>query len=364
MCGVWLVDERSRNRRVPMQIGLLAIFALIAAGLGLIPAGKLLGPAFKSVGRFIGRAASAVWGAAKHYAGKAARFLWNHSLPGLMHRAASWIAKGCGCFEEGTQVQTARGLVPIDQLCEGDEVFAQDEATGEVSLRRVVRTFVRKAAPIVAVTLIGSATPALADGGAVDNTVASGFVTLNTTEEHPFLVDGGEASGAWVQAASLKPGDEVRTASGEPAIVFAVRFTGRTATVYNIEVEGLHNYRVGRDGVMVHNGGPCALLSSATALIDPRKITEYLLANSSKSGFFKDVLGFTASHADDLTRQLKNGLDTAIQTSTLKGGFQGAAKVDVPMTIMGPTGRIANVKTVWQLDGGSSMWRFITAVPN
>ncbi|MFN7022030.1 MAG: Hint domain-containing protein, partial [Phycisphaerales bacterium] len=68
-----------------------------------------------------------------------------------------------------------------------------------------------------------------------------------------FLVDGGEASGAWVQAASLKPGDEVRTATGEPAVVVAVRFTGRTATVYNLEVDGLHTYRVGRDGIVVHN---------------------------------------------------------------------------------------------------------------
>ena len=226
--------------------------ALMAAGLGLIPAGKLLGPAFKTVGKFIGRAASAVWGAAKHYAGKAARFLWRNSPLGLMHRAASWLAKGCGCFEEGTHVQTSRGLVSIDQLCEGDEVFAQDEATGEVSLRRVVRTFVRKAAPIVAVTLIGAATPALAGEGAVADDTTSGLVTFNTTEEHPFLVNRGE-SDAWVQAASLKPGDEVRTATGEPAVVVAVQFTGRTATVYNIEVEGLHNYRVGRDGVVVHN---------------------------------------------------------------------------------------------------------------
>ena len=342
--------------------------------MGLIPAGKLLGPAFRSIGKCVSRVGEAAWNAAKHYAGKAGRYLARmHPLGFIIERAAGWLAKGCGCFEEGTQVQTARGLVPIDELCEGDEVFAEDEATGQVSLRKVVRTFVRKAAPIVAVTLIGTASPAVADDGAIAGGEVSGLMTLNTTEEHPFLVDRGsvvgDADGAvahdrWVQAASLKPGDEVRTAGGGPAVVVLVRFTGRVATVYNIEVEGLHNYRVGRDGVMVHNGGPCALLSSATALIDPRKITEYLLTNSSKSGFFKDVLGFTASHGDDLARQLKNGLDTAIQTSTLKAGFQGATKVDVPMTIMGPTGRIANVKTVWQLDSGSSMWRFITAVPN
>jgi hypothetical protein len=103
-------------------------------------------------------------------------------------------------------------------------------------------------------------------------------VTLNTTEEHPFLVRFGAtadaddplATGHWVQAASLKPGDEIRTASGEPAVVVTVQFTGRRATVYNIEVEGLHNYQVGPEGVVVHNSlcnlaeGLGAVMSSAT----------------------------------------------------------------------------------------------------
>lgn len=216
--------------------------ALIAGGMGLIPGGKLLGPAFKGIGSFVGRAASAAWGGAKHYAGKAAKFLWRKSPFGLMHRAAAWLAKGCGCFEQGTEVWTAHGRAPIDGLTEGDEVFAQDEVTGEVSLRRVVRTMVRKAAPIVAVTFMASSGPA----------------TLNTTEEHPFLVwrDGG---GAWVQAACLRPGELVRAESGEAVMVASIHFTGRRATVYNLEVEGLHNYRVGRDGVVVHNGDDCLL---------------------------------------------------------------------------------------------------------
>ena len=29
--------------------------------------------------------------------------------------------------------------------------------------------------------------------------------------------------------------------------------TGRTADVYNFEVEGTHNYFAGKDGVLVHN---------------------------------------------------------------------------------------------------------------
>ena len=275
--------------------------ALIAAGMGLIPAGKLLGPAFKAVGKFIGRAASAAWNAAKHYAGKAGKYLARmHPAGFLIERAWRWLAKGCGCFEEGTQVQTARGMVPIDQLCEGDEVFAQDEATGQVSLRKVVRTFVRKAAPIVAVTLIGTASPAVADDGAIGDG-APGPVTLNTTEEHPFLVevDGEQAApGRWVQAASLKPGDEVFTAGGEPAVVVSVQFTGRRATVYNIEVEGLHNYRVGREGFVVHNN-LCNLWQWGTNMADhvlqPKHNWDQVFGGKPSWNQVKELLGKAAN---------------------------------------------------------------------
>jgi len=56
-----------------------------------------------------------------------------------------------------------------------------------------------------------------------------------------------------VEAQGLCPGEHVALAEGEPGTVLAVQFTPRRADVYNIEVEGLHNYFVGRDGVLVHN---------------------------------------------------------------------------------------------------------------
>lgn len=144
----------------------------------------------------------------------------------------------------------------------------------------------------------------------------------------------------------------------------AVQFTSRSANVYNIEVEGLHNYRVGRNGVVVHNSdGLCVLLSSASAFIDPRMITEYLLTNSSKSSFSNNVLGSTASHADDLAKQLKNGLDTAAY-NVLREGTKYGKKVNVPMIIVGPNGRQANIMTSWLLDPNASVWRFITAIPD
>ena len=36
-------------------------------------------------------------------------------------------------------------------------------------------------------------------------------------------------------------------------MVATITFTGTRSTVYNLEVEGLHNYAVGPNGVLVHN---------------------------------------------------------------------------------------------------------------
>jgi hypothetical protein len=71
--------------------------------------------------------------------------------------------------------------------------------------------------------------------------------TIETTEEHPFLV-----SGRWVRADRLSRGDELDGAFGCVSVV-AVEHTSRLSRVHNLDVEGLHNYRVGPDGVVVHN---------------------------------------------------------------------------------------------------------------
>src|SRR5690606_646229 len=57
------------------------------------------------------------------------------------------------CFAERTPVHTGEGLKPIEEVEVGDEVWAWDEETGKVSLRRVVRLFETPNQPIVEVTI-------------------------------------------------------------------------------------------------------------------------------------------------------------------------------------------------------------------
>ncbi|MEQ8845587.1 MAG: polymorphic toxin-type HINT domain-containing protein [Phycisphaerales bacterium] len=228
------------------NLGELALYALgessdaqLAMGLalGVVPGGKLAHMFAKSgLGKFIGKIGASAWKSAKHYAGKAGSAL-GRGAGGLADRAGQFLRKGCGCFESGTVVWTIRGVVPIETVTTDDFVYAQDEATGELSLRRVVQTFVRQGAPIVAVTI---------------TTVSGAQETLRTTEEDPFWVP----EAGWVEAGNLTAGDAVEVPGG-CATIESIQFTPDLEAVYNFEVEGVHTYFVGASGVLVHNTDNC-----------------------------------------------------------------------------------------------------------
>jgi hypothetical protein len=171
--------------------------------------------------------------------------------------------KGCGpqCFTGPTIVWTERGLVPIADIQVGDLVLAHNDETGELSFREVLKTYVRQGAPIVLVTLM-----------AVDPAVGNTLTTIETTEEHPFLVEAtanGDMPG-WTRVDELSPGDTIKQFDGlsPGSVVMSVQFTSRREQVHNLEVEGLHTYLVGADGVVVHNGSGCPLNLAGKQLED------------------------------------------------------------------------------------------------
>ena len=121
----------------------------------------------------------------------------------------------------------------------GDERVEHVRETGEL-LGRVVRTIQTEA-------------PGVYD---LDIQHADGSVeTITGTEEHPFWVP--DVSD-WVAMADLEVGTLLRTFGGGEATVTALSFKPGPIDVFNIEVEGVHNYFVrGPDGVLpgvlVHN---------------------------------------------------------------------------------------------------------------
>ena len=57
------------------------------------------------------------------------------------------------CFVPGTLVDTEHGLRVIESLKEGDLVWAKDESTGQVALKRIAQTFERVAPSTLVLTL-------------------------------------------------------------------------------------------------------------------------------------------------------------------------------------------------------------------
>lgn len=212
-----------------------------------------------------------VW---KHGLFGAVRNLWSSAVS-LAKRAWNWrerkrhIPGTCGCFSARTLVWTLAGLVPIDQVKIGDYVVARDDQTGLVQFAPVEATMETPGAALLTVAVRH------ADGR---------IEVIETTDEHPFWVEGrsppgagaaltpgdaGEAAvvpdaaptttapptlwkGTWRRADELSPGHRVGTLLGH-ATVLAVTFTSDRQSVFNLTVKDIGTFHVGDDGVLVHN---------------------------------------------------------------------------------------------------------------
>ena len=142
------------------------------------------------------------------------------------------------CFVAGTLVSSENGLVPIEEIKEGDYVYAYNEDTDKIELHEVIKTFVREVNDVLVIKL--------ADAEIV------------TTSEHPFWV----REKGWVVASEVKKDDWLRTKENEYFSVLSVeiKFLEKPVPVYNFEVENAHSYFVGCNEILVHNS--CAAKNS------------------------------------------------------------------------------------------------------
>lgn len=137
-----------------------------------------------------------------------------------------------GCFVAGTQVHTVNGLVNIEDIQVGDEVYSIDLNTG----KKV------------------TATVAWVQGIRFTDatyTIYAGDEQIITTHEHPFYVIGKE----WLAAEELAVGDVLMTGDGEEVVIDEIIYNplSEPIQVYNFTVDGTHNYLVGENGFLVHN---------------------------------------------------------------------------------------------------------------
>lgn len=154
----------------------------------------------------------------------------------------------------------------------GDLVWAWDEDTGDVSLKKVVETYVNETDELVHIW---------ADG---EEIVA--------TPSHPFY----SPVKGWTDAVRLRAGDVLVLVNGEYVVVERVQheFLESPVTVYNFQVEDYHTYYVA-SGVLVHN--KCGLSKNSVAMTTDDALdtaSDYLGANYTEvqSGRFVSEDGF------------------------------------------------------------------------
>jgi hypothetical protein len=158
------------------------------------------------------------------------------------------LASTSMCFTAGTKVHTSQGLVNIEDVHRGFEVFSRDGASGEQLLKSVVDTFVTNPDRLyyVLIRTVGSGT---------EDDHSGNDETLACTGEHPFWIQGR----GFVPAKELRAGNRLSTIGGEvmEVVEISIETAGgnRCFTTYNFEVEDFHTYFVGQSGVWVHNKG-------------------------------------------------------------------------------------------------------------
>ena len=144
---------------------------------------------------------------------------------------ACQVFPGGLCFVAGTEVHTQNGNKAIESIVAGDLVWAWDELTGDVALKKVIETYINKADELVHIFVNGE--------------------EIITTPTHPFY----SPIKGWVTAAHLYEGDLLVLISGEYVFVEKVQHEKLDASVavYNFQVEDYHTYFVSGIGILVHN---------------------------------------------------------------------------------------------------------------
>lgn len=143
------------------------------------------------------------------------------------------------CFVKGTLVSTPNGLIPIEEIKEGDTVYSMNLENLEIEETVVERTFKNNVNYEMCKIRLNNE-------------------LIESTAGHHYL----EKSRGWTEAKDLKEGDVLINMSGDENKVLGMELKqyNEGTTVYNLEVEKNHNYFVGNNQVLVHNKGCIALV--------------------------------------------------------------------------------------------------------
>lgn len=141
---------------------------------------------------------------------------------------AGWNASTC--FVKGTLIYSENKFVPIESIKVGDVVYSYNVEKDKVELSKVTNTLNRETQGIYE--------------------IIAGAESINVTAEHPIYV----VSKGWIKVKDLKAGDVLKSSDDEATIkISSIKKLVKTETVYNIEVDGNHNYFITNSTILVHN---------------------------------------------------------------------------------------------------------------
>ncbi|MGB3467791.1 MAG: polymorphic toxin-type HINT domain-containing protein [Cyclobacteriaceae bacterium] len=138
----------------------------------------------------------------------------------------------CGCFLAKTLIKTARGVKYINEIEEGDIVWAYDDQSGDLAQKKVINTFTKVRDHIYRIYFDGN--------------------LIEATNDHPFFI-----GGKWLKVEELKKGDYLTLYDQSTIQIDSIVYEKGIFEVFNFEVADYHTYFVSGENVLVHNSGPC-----------------------------------------------------------------------------------------------------------
>ena len=138
------------------------------------------------------------------------------------------------CFLAGTPVITKNGFKSIDKMLVGDFVLTYNEGKNINEYKRVKNVYIIK------------------DVDEELYTVKTNDTVFSLTGHHRvYIFRGGKYQ--YIRAEDLNAGDVVKYSNGEYHEITNISHKHINDTVYNLEIEGNHNFFVSENGILVHN---------------------------------------------------------------------------------------------------------------
>lgn len=143
------------------------------------------------------------------------------------------VTAGTKCFVAGTKVLTEYGLKNIEDIKVNEKVWSVNKDTNDRELKTVLSLYKGKTSEIYELTV--------------------GDELIRATPKHEFyIVDKG-----WVRAYELEVGDSLISKANKDKTISKINhiYLDEPIDVYNLTVEGNHNYLITESELLVHNAG-------------------------------------------------------------------------------------------------------------